>query len=410
MFRKLIFIWIIVYPFLYAQDTTGTAKTDSLKAIIVDMQKRLEALELKELRREAFSVKKENMQRRFTEKSRSLQLLNPELSVTGDFFAKYLQDAPHFTSSERSGLGMRLLGIHWQSALDPYSMMKVAVEFSPEGVEVAEAYVIWNGILPGLGMRVGKMRQEFGAINRWHEHALEQFDFPLVLQQVFGEEGLYELSLALDLNLPSFLSPLTQNLVISLMNGTNEALFHPETFHFPAVSGHVKNFIHISEDAYLDVGFSGVWGQNHFDGYVNGIRQKDPTTSSYVVGTDLSVVWEPTSRSLYRNIIWRNELIYGKKELPGNQTISLWGGYSYVQSKLSRRWIIGFRLDYTQPFTRNNSDIQYIQYVPYITWWQSEFVRIRLQANLKKGDLQNESSVFMIQITWAAGPHKHEKY
>lgn len=411
MIRKLIILGALCIAFgAYAQDTIKITPSDSLRIIVEKLQNRIEQLELKELRREALSVQEKKEKKKFTEKARSLQILNPELSITGDFYAGYLLDAPHFSSEQRSGLGMRVMGIHWQSALDPFSMMKVAVEFTEEGVELAEAYAIWNGILPGVGIRLGLQRQEFGAINRWHEHALDQFDFPLVLEQVFGEEGLTDLSATLDLNLPVVISPLTQNLIVSFMNGTNENLFTSETFHFPALTGRLKNFFHLSQSTYLDLGFSGLWGKNQFDGYVNGVRQKFPAAYTYVLGSDLSLVWEPSAKSLYRNVVLKAEIMHVKKEDPTAGDISLTGGYAYLQAKLNRRLETGFRVDYTQPFEINNTDIRYLQYVPYLTWWQSEYVRIRLQLNIPQKDLKSESPVFLLQLTWAAGPHKHEKY
>ena len=49
--------------------------------------------------------------------------------------------------------------------------------------------------------------------------------------------------------------------------------------------------------------------------------------------------------------------------------------------------------------------------VPYLTWWQSEFVRIRAELQRLEEDLhEGADHRFLLQVTWAAGPHKHETY
>jgi hypothetical protein len=52
---------------------------------------------------------------------------------------------------------------------------------------------------------------------------------------------------------------------------------------------------------------------------------------------------------------------------------------------------------------------------PYLTWWQSEFVRLRLQYQHVSRDFlaswgNDDDDKVWFQITFAAGPHKHESY
>ena len=49
--------------------------------------------------------------------------------------------------------------------------------------------------------------------------------------------------------------------------------------------------------------------------------------------------------------------------------------------------------------------------VPYLTWWQSEYVRLRGEYGYLENDLSGQSeNRFTLELTWAAGPHKHETY
>ena len=48
---------------------------------------------------------------------------------------------------------------------------------------------------------------------------------------------------------------------------------------------------------------------------------------------------------------------------------------------------------------------------PNLTRWQSELVRLRGEDGFLKDDLTgDQENRFSLQLTWAAGPHKHETY
>jgi hypothetical protein len=52
---------------------------------------------------------------------------------------------------------------------------------------------------------------------------------------------------------------------------------------------------------------------------------------------------------------------------------------------------------------------------PFLTFWQSEFVRLRLQYQKARRDFAfgrggEEDEKLWMQVTFAAGPHKHESY
>jgi hypothetical protein len=86
------------------------------------------------------------------------------------------------------------------------------------------------------------------------------------------------------------------------------------------------------------------------------------------------------------------------------------GGYSYIQGKINRSIEIGLRGDLVQPFSVNNSGHYIFQVVPYITWFQSPWAHLRLQYNYMDGDQINGIHRVLLQIVFAAGPHKHDRY
>ena len=47
---------------------------------------------------------------------------------------------------------------------------------------------------------------------------------------------------------------------------------------------------------------------------------------------------------------------------------------------------------------------------PYLTLWESEFVRLRGQYSYRDDNTYGIDQRFELQLTFAAGPHKHETY
>jgi hypothetical protein len=48
--------------------------------------------------------------------------------------------------------------------------------------------------------------------------------------------------------------------------------------------------------------------------------------------------------------------------------------------------------------------------VPSITWWESEFVFLRLEGEHAHREIEGGRNLLTIQAVWAMGPHKHETY
>ncbi|HID40120.1 MAG TPA: hypothetical protein EYP36_11480 [Calditrichaeota bacterium] len=406
----LLFGLLIILP-VFSQDST---KIKDLEKRIKILEEKITREELQKLHEEAETAarekKEEKKSKTFKGGQRSLQAINPEISITGDMYGLYIANADHFTEELRSGAHFRVIGMHLQSNLDPFSLAKVALGFTPRGFELGEAYMTLTRVLPSVSLTLGKFRQQFGVVNRWHAHSLDQFDFPLALTTILGEEGLNQVGLSFDWLMPTFLGN-ANSLVVQITNGQNEHLFSGEFFSFPAVLAHFKSYYDITQNTYLEFGLSGMYGRNDINGYINGEKYREPRRVTYVGGVDLTLFWQPVNKALYHSFIWRSELYYADKELPDNGRLTVYGGYSYIEYQLNEHWQVGFRLDYTQPFEVDNQDLYTYQLVPYITWWQSHWVKFRLQYNYLGGNTINRAENFArLQIVWAMGPHKHERY
>ena len=418
------------------------AEIDALKEQIRDLRERqtrvaapqkAEASELAELRRLAeqearAAAEKEEKAAPFRAGWLSLQSLNPEISIVGDMVGRYR----HQEDSRRRWHGLfRCLGLHFESYLDPYTRFKAAVPVHEDGAELGEAYMTRFGVLKDMNLTLGKFRQQFGVVNRWHKHGLDQVDFPLALRQIFGDGGLNQTGVSLDWTLGKLWGA-SQELTLQITEGTNNRLFGGNTHGSPSILAHYKSFRDLTKDTYFEWGATALVGWN--DEWVV-LMPAGPVTvhdslCTRVFGLDWSLLWEPTGQMRHRNVEWRGELYLLNRDIlapdgSGRDALNAWGAYSYIQAKLSRQWDIGLRIDYFQPDSKGyavpdsglaplavlKSNACRWQIGPYITWHQSPFVKLRLEYNHVDGSgMEDSEDVVMLQAIFAAGPHKHERY
>jgi len=360
----------------------------------------------------------------------SLQALNPEISVTGDMLTLYRDQEG---TRERSDFDFRTLGIHIESYLDPYTRFKSAVPVTESFSKLGEAYMTRFGVVPDLNLTLGKFRQQFGVVNRWHKHALDQVDFPLALRSIFGDGGLNQSGVSLDWTMPS-IRETAQQLTLQVTDGENERLFDENSRNTPSVLMHYKNYRDISKDTYLELGLTSLVGWNDEWPVLAGDgtwRTERDRLETWVLGGDLTVRWEPTERMRYRNLEWRSEAYYLDRGILDpydldRDTLNAWGAYSYVQTKLTRTWDVGIRFDYYEPDSKDYAGLSEVslsplavedddayrwQVGPYVTWLQSPFVKFRLEYNHGDGEgMEEPEDVVFFQMVFSAGPHKHERY
>lgn len=318
---------------------------------------------------------------------RNLNRLNPEISITGDMVGFYTDHA----GDNREDFDAREFELNFQSALDPFSLTKWTLSFSPEeGVDIEEGYISYTNLPGGLGLTAGKMRQTFGVLNRWHLHALPQLDYPLALQTYFGDEGLAQTGIRADWLLPRPWATANE-LTLELTDGESDA-FGGESFESLVGLAHLKNYWDIGDAVYAELGLSGIAGND-----------------SQVLGGDFTFHWQPPSRAKYREITWRTEVLRSDRDDEEGIGHQAWGGYSYLEGLLARNLYAGVRYDRVE----DPLDPEHVTWgvFPNLTWWQSEYVRLRGEYGFIKDDLTGgEENRFSLQLTWSAGPHKHEIY
>jgi len=369
-------------------------------------------------------------QTKFQFKGLNLRKLNPEISVSGDMVASYTTQDDARKSTD---ISIRSWELNVQSYLDPFSRFKSTIPVDTDGnVEIEEMYFTRYNAFGDINLDLGKFRQQFGVINRWHGDALDQINYPLALQYILGDDGLYQTGLSVDLPLPEMDSA-TQILTVQVTNTENDHLFDGETTGDPSMLFRWKNFRDLDESSYFEFGLSGLFGWNDTWEVASGggTQQIDDALGTQVFGADFTYVWEPVQTAMYRNIEWRSELFFLNRDIyapdgSGRDSIESWGAFSYVQTKVDRNVYLGVRGDYynadskayadafpdiINPFAYTASDAYVWQVSPYVRIWQSEYVRFHVEYNYTDGHtIQDPGHTVGLQAVFAAGPHKHERY
>src|SRR5206468_608045 len=325
-------------------------------------------------------------QTKFIGRERNQAQLNPEISVTGDVRAR--GETP---GVQHDNFDPREFEVGFQSALDPYSNTKIFVSLENGSVSVEEGYAYWTGLPGHIRFDIGKFRQQFGELNRWHLHAVPETEYPLALRTYLGEDGLSGTGISL---YRAFGGLGTHELTAQVTrSSSDETLFGGGGR--PTYLLHLLNFWQLTRSTYMQAGATGLYGTNPR----SNLRTK-------VGGLDFRLTWRPPARALYREWTLRGELFALRKEYGGAGTTRL-GWYAGTTYKLNQRWIAGARYDYVEEpllgvITR--------QVIPSLTLWQSEWVELRAQYTWAKTAGLNATNQFALQAVWAIGPHKHETY
>jgi hypothetical protein len=158
----------------------------------------------------------------------------------------------------------------------------------------------------------------------------------------------------------------------------------------------VQNFWQLSRSSYAQLGFTATGGNN-----------ADADLQSRLLGLDFRFTYRPPEAGTRRDVTFRAEG-YRLHATEAGVTTNRYGTFLDLQARRGRRWVLGLRYDYAEA-PRGLDDTEW-RLTPAITWWQSEFVYLRLQGEHRNRDLEGNQNLLTFQAVWAVGPHKHETY
>lgn len=335
------------------------------------------------------------------------------------------------TYNAKNGFNLNYAEMVLSSNVDPFLSMDAVLHFSPEGVEIEEAYFTTTALGNGFRLRGGKLLSEFGRQNSQHHHFWDFGNMGLVNEAFLGTHGINELGAQ-----AQWVAPTETYLMLGaeLLQGTNEAMFgNAQIGDAEAASGviaegkrapslfvgYVKSSFDIGNTTILP-GISYAYGSSRLDHIEDEGHAFAGNSSLY--GADLTVKHYFDS---YSFLTWQSEWMMrnmelteydvnasgaldGQEELTKKQA----GYYTQLVYAYDQNWRIGARYDsiYRNDVTAQELPEDMKRYSAMVEYHPSEFSRIRLEYNRnnalfsKAGERQSMDTV-MLQFNISIGAH-----
>ncbi len=308
-------------------------------------------------------------------------------------------------------ISLRETELALQGVLDPYARADFFITFEDGGAPtIEEGYVTWLYLPFGLQAKAGIFRTNFGKINRTHRPEISQTDYPDHIKNLLGAEGQKEPGISVSKMLPNPWD-IYSELTGEILTPSDEGAKGRDQIYL----AHLKNFFAITNNTSIELGLS-------FQ--TRDISDTDVTTLTKrnfrqtMEGIDLTYTWRPAGQRLYKSFIWQSEFFASQREVGSFDVngftedvkdINSIGLYTFGEYQLTRRVFAGLRFDYSQ-FPMNDNDSEW-SISPYLTFWQSEFTRLRLEYSHKERNsdtspVEEGENALTLQATFSIGSHR----
>ena len=333
---------------------------------------------------------------------------NPEIGVVADMVGKLSESSADGEGNDK--LSVREIELVFGHPIDPYSRLDTTITFSDvENPDIEEAYITHWGLPGELKAKIGRMRPKIGKASAMHGDSLDTVDEPLVVSKYLGKEGLFRTGVELTGFLPTPWTVVTHELTAGVMEGGvgDGGTLFGSSRRRPSFYTHLKNFWELSDMTNAELGAT----------YLVGSKDADARFEVNAFGLDTTLMhhFTPTNR-----LKWQSEAyLQDRKESfaiadSGTRTNfdrNPWGLYTLLDYRVSPRIGVGGRVDYVEPVdldphTRaRHGDAAYSSY---LTLYQSEFSRWRLQFRHTDFAAGGDDNSVFVQGTVAIGVHKHQ--
>jgi len=339
----------------------------------------------------------------------------------------------------KRGFSLRNAEIALDGAVDPYfkGFANIVLKLDKNNeteIELEETYFQSTSLPGNLQVKAGQFFANFGRQNSQHPHQWAFVDAPIILTRAFGPEGLRSIAGQLSWLLPT---PFYTEASLGILDGQGGTSFSfrnvgendgtgIDRFHGRATTDRhlegagdlvfvprIASSFDLSDSQTLLVGASAAFGPNDTGG--------DRRTQIY--GTDIYWKWKPANaHSGFPFVAWQTEALYQRFEAgadPGAalpaETLEDWGFYSQVLWGFRDRWVTALRGEYANgntgafdaqdPFRGERTRIS-----PNLTFYPSEFSKIRLQYNYDHGELFGTDHSVWLQVEFLLGAHGAHKF
>ncbi len=324
----------------------------------------------------------------------------------------------------------------FEGAVDPYfrGLGDVVLKLDGESettIELEEAYLETTSLAWNLQVRAGHWFSEFGRQNPQHPHAWDFVDQPLVLGRMFGPEGMRNPGARVSWLLPT---PFYAELLLTVLNGNGEITWsfrNPESEEFhggEVVDRHLRGpqdlvylprlatAFDLSETQTLLLGAAAATGPNN--------TGADACTQ--IVGGDVTWKWRPEDAERgFPFVKVQSEAMYRWYEaaervsvddplvtLP-EETLGDWGFYTQVLYGFCPGLVAGLRGEFVSADDAAfDSDLRLdrTRISPNLTWYPTEFSKIRLQYNYDHIQQWGDEHSVWMQLEFLLGSHGAHKF
>lgn len=340
--------------------------------------------------------------------ARYFQNFNPEISVIGDVVY-------HGTSKQgedyRNQFKFRQAELDFSAALDPYARGDFFFHVEPHSDEwnigLCEGYLTLLELpIKNLQAKVGKFKANFGKVNRLHLHALPWVDYPNMITNYFGEEGMSQPGVSASYLIPNPWDKYIE-LTAEIMNNRNGVSFAGSEGRDLLYLAHLKNFFDVNDESTVEIGGSLATGSN------NSRHLKYGANATTLEGVDLTYKWRPLREGLYKSLIFQNELLFSQKDMPRvddieGKDIRSWGAYSSLQYQFAKRWSLFGRYDFSEypDYSKRRDNAGSVGF----TFAQSEYCFWRLQYKHTNKNYDKNVDEVWLQCDFGIGPHRAHQY
>jgi hypothetical protein len=353
-------------------------------------------------------------------------VLNPAISVVGNLVGRADSQKVYGETGNRidNKIILREAEIDMRVPVDPYAdgVLITALESeapSRFSVGVEEGYVNIKKLpfldKPPLGLKIkaGRFRPAFGTINVLHTHDLPQTFRPLPIQEFLGPEGFVADGVSANFFIPAPWENSSLDFTLQALTGGDIAT-SPNPDARMAYLGHLRYYGTFGTSHNLELGWS-----SYFHPKGNGIAEAD------IHGFDFLYRWKPARRGEWRSFLVGSELMFGRRAYPeaaetpevaraiagqpAGQGRPL-GYYVFGQWQFNRRTYAGVRWDKTDILF--NPALRRRSLTPFVSYYFSEFLRLRLNYEHRWSDLftENRRNSVYAELNFVFGSHPPEPF